>query len=50
MEAEVFYNSTEARRAMVVKMFRYEQWCTQMGKSPDLDENWNSYCEMMNNR
>jgi|688.fasta_scaffold14300_25 hypothetical protein len=50
MEVNIFDNSTEARRAMAVKMFRYEQWCKTQGLDVEDDNNWNSFSEMMNNR
>jgi hypothetical protein len=50
MEVNIFNNSAEAKRAMAVKMFRYEQWCTAMGFDVEDEENWNRFCEANNNR
>lgn len=50
MEAIIFNNSAEAKRAMAVKMFRYQNWCEQMGFDVEDEENWNRFCEANNNR
>jgi hypothetical protein len=50
MEVNIFNNSAEAKRAMAVKMFRYEQWCKTQGLDVEDDNNWNSFSEMLNNR
>lgn len=50
MEVVIFNNSEEARRAMAVKMYRYEQWCNSMGRNADDDENWISFCEGYGNQ
>jgi len=45
MELVMFNNSSEARRAMAVKMFRYQEWCRQMDFDAEDENNWNSFCE-----
>lgn len=45
MELVTFNNSSEARRAMAVKMFRYQEWCKQMDFDTEDENNWNSFCE-----